>query len=198
MTKLLLSLTLMVFLGALHQSSGQLRTVDWKNFAYPWYPADTNPPYKTRTLRLRNGEFEVQGNSKRKIENLSMSLSNVSYVDVTGDGKEDAIVTLGGVETFNSFTGCIFIYTMHRGRLRLSWRHEIGDRAAGGLRRVKAGARTITVEQYDNQASAMCCPKKYVRSVYSWTGRGFVKIRSQILENEYGNATFLGYADSSL
>jgi hypothetical protein len=72
MTKILLSLTLIIFLGALHQTSAQIRSVDWKNFTYPWYPANTNPPHKTRILRLRNGQFEVYGNRKKKIENLSM------------------------------------------------------------------------------------------------------------------------------
>lgn len=87
MTKLLLSLAFITFIGAGHQSVAQVRSVDWKNFTYPWYPADTKPPYRTRNLPLRNGEFEVHGNSYKKIENVSMRLANASYVDVTGDGK---------------------------------------------------------------------------------------------------------------
>jgi hypothetical protein len=86
---------------------------------------------------------------------------------------------------------------MRAGRLRLLWRHETGDCAAGGLRKVKAGRRTLRIEHYDNEASAMCCPKKYVRLIYTWNGRRFLKTQSETLENAHGNAAFLGYADGS-
>jgi hypothetical protein len=197
MTGIFISLSFLVLIAPLHQSSAQIRSVDWENFTYPWYPSDTHPPYKVRKLTLVNGEFIVYQNRKRRIENLSVQFANASYADLTGDGREEAIVTISGTETFNSFTGCIFVYTIRAGKLALLWRHEIGDRAAGGLRRIKAGDRMLTVEQYDNEASAMCCPKKYVRSVYAWNGRRFLRTKSETLENAHGNAAFLGYADNS-
>jgi hypothetical protein len=176
MTKLFLSIV--IVLASLHSCGAQIRSVDWKNFTYPWYPADTNPPHQARKITLVKGEFEVEANRKRRIENLSVSFANVSYSDLTGDTREEAIVTISGTETFNSFTGCIFIYTMKRGKLRLLWRHEIGDRGVGGLKDLKVVNRNLLVEQYEGNCPG--CMDRWRRVSYRWNGRGFRIVKSQL------------------
>jgi len=176
MTKLLLSL--LIILAIFQICGAQIRSVDWKNFTYPWYPADTRPPYRARKITLFNGEFQVGANRRRNIENLWVTFSNVTYADLTGDGRDEAIVVINGIETFNSGTGCIFIYTMSRSKLRLLWQHETGDRGMGGLKELKIVNRDLLVEQYEGN-TCMACTDRWRRTLYRWDGRRFRVAKSQ-------------------
>ena len=177
MKKLLLSSVVLFILAPVYTCSAQIRSIDWKNFTYPWYPADTNPPYRSRKITLVRGEFIVYANPGKKIENLSMSFANAKYSDLTGDGREEAIVTISGTETFNSFTGCIFVYSLKRGKLSLIWQHEIGDRGIGGLKDLKVVDRNLVIEQYNGRCPG--CMERFRRSYYRWDGRRLRKIKSQ-------------------
>ena len=183
-----------------NETTQPIRSIDFRNFTYPWYPSDTRPPYKNRTITLKDGEFQIDATLARKIENLWITFGNASYSDLTGDGSDEAIVTIGGIETFNSGTGCIFIYQMNGSVLKLLWKHETGDRAAGGLRSIRVTDGDLVVEQYDmdlKKETGLCCPKRYVRTSYRWTGKEFRAISREILPNEFENAKFLGYPSNS-
>ncbi len=172
-------LSIVVVLGSFPICGAQIRSVDWKNFSYPWYPADTRPPYRGRKITLVNGEFKVDANRRRNIENLWVTFSNVAYADLTGDGRDEAIVLINGIETFNSGTGCIFVYTMSRGRLRLLWLHETGDRGMGGLKELKVVNRDLLVEQYEDNR-CMACTDRWRRTLYRWNGRRFRIAKSEV------------------
>lgn len=176
---------------------GSIRSVDFKNFTYPWYPEGYVPPYKDRKVTLRDGEMRVDAAPGTKVENVWLTLDNVSYSDLTGDGEEEAIVTVGGVTTFNSGAACIFVYAAEGGAPKLLWSHETGDRAYGGLRSIRVEDGNLIVEQYDSKfgekETPACCPKGFTRSYYRWDGAHFEKIKSETLPNEYENARFLGY-----
>jgi hypothetical protein len=172
----------------------QIHSVDFKNFIYPWYPEGCAPDYKKRKITLKDGEFVVYADYPKKIENVWITLDDVSYIDVTHDGQEEAIVTLGGVVTTNSGAGCVFVYTIKNGKPLLLWKHETGDRANGGLRKLFIQDENLIVEQYsDKEGGGLCCPKIYIRTKYKWDGNRFVEIQSETLKNEYNNAEFLGY-----
>jgi hypothetical protein len=173
-----------------------IRSVDFRNFTYPWYPADTRPPHKSRTVKLKDGQFEVDAIPEKKIENLWITFDNVSYADLTGDNHDEAIVVIGGIETFNSGTGCIFIYAMNGEAMKLLWKHEIGDRAAGGLRSMRFSDKDLIVEQYDmdlKKETGLCCPKRYIRTRYRWDGQAFKAVTRERFPNEFDSAKFIGY-----
>jgi hypothetical protein len=176
-----------------------IRSLDFKNFTYPWYPSYLKAPHGSREVSLRDGKFEIAEDKQAGIDNLILELDNVSYADLTKDDKKEAIVTIAGIETFNSFLNCIFIYAVGDGKQRLLWRHQTGDRADGGLRRVAVEDHTLVIEQYTRSEGdgGLCCPRKFIRSYYSWNGRGLKKMSSKKLSNEYENARFLGYPDQS-
>ena len=180
---------------------GSIRAVDFKNFTYPWYPEGYEPPHEGRKAVLRDGEMRVDAIPSKKIENVWLTLDNVSYSDLTGDGKEEAIVTVGGVTTFNSGVACILVYTMMEESPKLLWLHETGDRAYGGLRRLRVENNDLVVEQYNSKfgvnETPACCPKEFIRSYYRWDGEQFQKIKSEAMPNEYDNAKFLGYSSTS-
>jgi hypothetical protein len=175
--------------------SRTVRSIDFKNFTYPWYPSFLKPPTGVRELRLQDGKFEVDEDKLAQIANFIVELEDVSYVDLLGTGEEQAIVTLSGIETFNSFVGNVFIFGVQKNKPVVLWQHEIGDRADGGLRRIAVEDRVLVVEQYQRTVGdgGLCCPKIFVRSYYKWNGDQFQKTKSATMPNDYGNARFLGY-----
>jgi hypothetical protein len=181
--------------------ASRIKTIDFKNFSYPWYPSDYTPPHGERKITLHNGEMKVE--AARNTDRLWASLANVSYADLTGDDQEEAIVTVTTNFDPNGSVACIFVYTLKSGEPRLLWSHETGDRANGGLRSLRIEGFDLLVEQYDikfdsakgsyEEATALCCPKRFIRSHYRWNGEHFEKSKSETLTNEYDNARFLGY-----
>lgn len=186
---------------SLNSPSSPIRKVDFKNFTYPWYPTGYVPPNGRRQIRLQSGEMKVE--AAKNTDRLWASLANVSYADLTGDGKEEAIVTVVTNFDPNGSLGCIFIYNIGTGEPRLLWSHETGDRANAGLRSIRVEGLDLVVEQYDikfdwpkgkyEDETALCCPKRFIRSHYRWDGEHFEKSKSETLPNEYNNARFLGY-----
>jgi hypothetical protein len=176
-------------------NSDPIRQIDFKNFTYPWYPSFLKSPRPTRQVALHDGKFEVIEDQRADIKNLMLELEDVSYSDLTGDGKEEAIVTISGVSVFNRFVGSIFLYTVTGKQQKLLWQHEIGDRADGGLRRIAVEGRFVIVEQYQRSEGdgGLCCPKQFVRTSLRWNGLSFERIKKETLTNEYDNAEFLGY-----
>jgi hypothetical protein len=145
-------------------------------------------------ITLSDGKLEI-ATTRPGTGNLSLELENVSYADVIGDGKEDAIVTVAGITGANRFLGAVFVYTIEKDEPRLLWQHETGDRADGGLRRISVENGMLTLEEYtrSERDGGLCCPKKFIRSSYRWNGEDFEKSKAETLPNEYDNARFLGY-----
>lgn len=178
-----------------------IRKIDFKNFTYPWYPTDYTPPHGERKITLRDGDMKVD--AAKNTDRLWASLANVSYADLTGDGQEEAIVTVTTNFDPNGSVACIFVYTLRSDEPKLLWSHETGDRANGGLRSLRVEGFDLVVEQYDikfdqakgsyEEGTALCCPKRFIRSHYRWDGEHFEKSKSETLPNEYDNARFLGY-----
>jgi hypothetical protein len=173
-----------------------IRDVDFKNFTYPWYPSFLKSRW--RELTLHDGKLEIEEDRQTGIENLSLELDDVSYVNLRGDTQEEAIVTIAGIAGVNSFLNGVFIYDIEKEKPKLLWQHETGDRANGGLRRIAVESGMLTLEEYARSEGdgGLCCPKIFIRSNYRWSGNHFQKISSETLPNEYKNAEFLGYGSS--
>jgi len=85
-----------------------------------------------------------EGNEPRSFEFV-----NVAYADLTGDDREEAVVTLSIRSGGTSRTHCIFVYTLSGESPELLWVHETGDRAVEGLRNAYIQDRSLVIEQYD-------------------------------------------------
>lgn len=171
--------------------SQAIRSVDFKNFTYPaCVGMKTGPLSKANSLSLSNGELEV-GDLRKNEEPVNISVSNVSYHDLTGDGQEEAVVSLTYLFYPHGSAGCAFIYTPNNNRPRLLWREGFER-----LRRLAVGNRGIIFEDYMfSPSDAYCCPKKYSRIVYRWDGKRFSKVRRHVLANDYEDGRFLGYRE---
>jgi hypothetical protein len=143
-----------------------IRRVDFRNFVY-----DTGG----ESLRVRRGRGIYRGQGEEvfayRVERVS-----VTYGDLTGDGREEAAVTLyytgGGTGAFSKG----FVFSSRRGRLALLASFEGGDRADGGIREVSIGGGLLRVrrnepERIDKVPVGLCCPVYLITTTYRWDGR---------------------------
>lgn len=87
-----------------------IRTVDFKNFVYPVCPSIRREILsKSKDISLRNGELEIPRGVQGNEDPIDFSLSNVAYHDLTGDDKEEAIVTLTSFLYPHGSSNCTFI-----------------------------------------------------------------------------------------
>ena len=159
-----------------------IRNVDFANFDYPRLEAPG-------LLRVRNGERPPKRRTPIGLPlDISVSLADVTYGDVTGDGQEDAIVDLEWETGGTAHPNFIYVYTMKRKTPRLVWAFETGDRADGGKKNVFAQDEELIIELYgkdkvigrdlyadDGVHMGDCCPTLFTRTRYRWDGRRFRK-----------------------
>jgi hypothetical protein len=155
-----------------------IRKVDFKNFRYE------GPDDLPESFTLRDGEKSfVMG------KEMGFSLGNVSYGDLTGDGNEEAILTIGVQTGGSAMPTLVFVYSIKHGRPKQIWKFATGDRADGGLREVFASSNELVVEvngvtkwvngtwktttPEENRRGA-CCATVYTRSKFRWNGKVFV------------------------
>jgi hypothetical protein len=148
-----------------------IRRIDFKNFVYD---ADGE------NVRVRRGRGSYSGQAEGDFS-YSVERVQVSYGDLTGDGREEAAVTLyytgGGTGAFSKG----FVFTMRRGRLALLAPFEGGDRAAGGIREAAVEGGLLRVrrnepERMNDVPVGLCCPVSVITTRYRWDGRGLVRV----------------------
>jgi hypothetical protein len=137
------------------------------------------------------------------------SLVNVIHGDVTGDGKEEALVVHSQSTRGSAIPYFVYVYTVSRDKPKLLWSFYAGERGDGGLRQIAAESGDLVVELYGrdrvvNGGTSMeednigvCCPKFYTRSRYEWRGGRFrLKGKEAALPNPQGNAALLESRDN--
>ena len=93
-----------------------IRKVDFLNFTYPssLCSVEFGRQGIGKTVRVRDGEF------KNKSVYFAVADNRIIYADVTGDGREDAIVPIDcGAITANFTLSEVYIYTIKDGRATL-------------------------------------------------------------------------------
>ena len=103
--------------------------IDFKNQTYPM---SVNLSYTTtfrrRTVRLKDGSYEYR--DRRGPGGAQYDLRNVDYVDVSGDGKKEAVVRISQVICGVSCDGgsdFFYFYSIDHGKPRLLSRLETGS-----------------------------------------------------------------------
>ena len=117
-----------------------------------------------------------------------MDVAPIEYGDVTGDGREEAMVVLYAEVGGTSSSSDVFIYTLRDARPVLLWKFATGDRADGGLRRIYAENGQLVVELAgknkiigsdlyapDGTRTGACCPSVFTRTRYKWIRGRFVR-----------------------
>src|SRR5262245_53424758 len=180
-----------------------IRAVDFRNFSYPETEGLHIPHSRKRSFKLKDGALPETRDKQGFVDGMGIDLSAVSYGDVTGDGKDEALQTMSIVTGGSALPDSVYIYTLKESKPRLLWAFDTGDRADGGLRRVKAENGRLLVELYgngkipgkdfgaeDKTNRGACCPMFFTRARYKWTGNAFrLASKPKVLPNPTQNAS---------
>ena len=140
-----------------------IRSVDFKNFTYE-VACLSESPIK---VPVKDGEFQSEKEVDGYIERFYFFVGDIAYGDLTGDGKDEAIVigacNTGGSGNFSEG----FVFAMQGGGPALIARIPGGDRAYGGLRSTRVEDGILVVESNDaGERGGACCPEFVVTNRY--------------------------------
>ena len=187
-------LLLLIAPNVVPQTPGvSIRPIDFGNFRYPAHTG--NLTYSSRTAKgkptytLRDGELKPKYDKRGHPITMWLKLGDVDYVDLTGDGREEAVVDLAWITGGSAMPDLVYIYTFRNGRPKLLWAFETGDRADGGLKDIRAEGGKLVVELYgkdkiighdlfgnDDTKNGDCCPSMFTRTKYVWRGNRFRRL----------------------
>jgi hypothetical protein len=155
-----------------------IRQVDFKNFSYPlsshllghtrlqWLDPAPGGPIKKPPVRLVNG-MDAAGSP-------GFALQSVDYADLTGNGREDAVVVLRYDSGATQNTHYVYIYALDHGQPKLLAYCHTGGGANLGLRKAYAEQGQLVIEMLDRQSvPGNCCAAGFVRMRYKWHDGGF-------------------------
>jgi len=162
-----------ILLFAVGLPAQTIRQVDFKNFAYPMSGPRFGhdrlkwlDPSKPGHIRLTNGS------DRQRLP--TFTFESVKYADVTGDGREDAIVVLDFHSGGTQQSLYVYIYSFVDGKPKLLAYCYTGDRAYSGLYRAYGEHGILVVELFDPEKRlADCCSSGLVRTRYKWNGQRF-------------------------
>jgi len=177
---------LILIASELADAQKSIRQVDFKNFTYPfsgtllghdrlqWLDMPREAHSNRKPIHLVNGDdltklssSLIGGHEYTQWEGFT--LQSVNFADVTGDGKDDAIVVLkydtGGTQK----THYVYIYSFDDGKPKLLAYCHTGDRAYSGLYKVYGERGALVFELLDpKKRSGDCCSSGFVRTRYKW------------------------------
>ena len=179
-------------------TSSPLGNIDFKNFTYPLPRGWQNPDGSD--LVLTNGWIEpisvdtdigmdpdeiAERKARRRI---GASYVTTKFLDVSGDGQDEAVVILKIETTGWAIPQIVYIYEWKDEKPELIWYFRTGDRADGGLKDIRVENGQLVVELYGQDRfllgetetgkitgdeEQLCCPTFFTRTFYKWNGRNF-------------------------
>jgi len=192
-------------------ANGDIGTFDFRNFTYP-LPRGWQHP-EARDIKLDNGKVkpiaanvseemsdEVRAEA-RASRRIGMSYVTTRFMDVTGDGNDEAVVILKVETTGNAIPQLVYVYEWKDGKPELIWNFRTGDRADGGLKDIRTEDGLVTVELYGQDRfvlgevetskitgdeEQLCCPTFFTLTNYKWNGKSF-PIQGKRLTYEVAN-----------
>jgi hypothetical protein len=162
---------------------GDFKQIDFKNYSYP-YKFDYG---RKINIALKNGEYEYDIENDRGWFNLS----DVYYVDLTGNGNPEAIVLLWHVScgmSCDGGAGLFYIYTVHQNKLKPIWQYETGSIKYGcGLKSFTVKNRKIIMELFRrcsnvrDESGAAFQAEDITRFTFVFNGRKIVEERGEFI-----------------
>ena len=180
-------------------TDSELGQFDFRNFTYP-LPRGWRHP-ESKDITLDNGkikpiaanvsddmsdEMRAEAKASRRI---GMSYVTTRFIDLTGDGKDEAVVILKVETAGSAIPQLVYVYEWKDGKPELIWNFRTGDRADGGLKDIRVENGVVVVELYGQDRfllgetetskitgdeEQLCCPLFFTRTNYKWNGRTFL------------------------
>lgn len=186
-------------------STSPLASFDFKNFTYPLPRGWQNPDGSDLTLIDGHVEpiskfvdedmADEEKLEARATRRIGMSYVTTKYMDVTGDGHDEALVVLKVETTGNAIPQLVYVYEWKDGKPELIWNFRTGDRADGGLKDIRVEHGEFIVELFGQDRfllgetetgkitgdeEQLCCPTYFTRTYYKWNGRNFLMQRKRL------------------
>ena len=180
-------------------TTSPLSAFNFKDFTYPLPRGWQNPDGSDLTLidgrvvpvsKFASEDMEDDEKAEaRATRRIGMSYVTTKYLDVTGDGQDEAIVILKVETTGNAIPQLVYIYEWKDDKPELLWNFRTGDRADGGLKDMRIENGLLVVELYGQDRfllgetetgkitgdeEQLCCPTSFTRTLYKWNGRNFL------------------------
>jgi hypothetical protein len=160
-------------------AQADIHKIDFKNFTHSVHCIGESP----ENITVKNGEYSKEKQEDGYVDRFYFNIFNVTYGDVTGDGKDDAIVlgscNTGGTGNFSEG----FVYTMKGTKAALVGRIPGGDRAYGGLRTANAAGGLLVVESNDvGEEGGACCPQYILTTKYKLAAGKLQKVGAALKE----------------
>lgn len=153
---------------------------DFKNYTYPlpigWQGAGM------REVTLEKGIYQMSQ------EHVGASYIGTKFGDVTGDGREEAIVVVR-IDTGGSANPqIVYIFEWKDDKPEMIWYFRTGDRADGGIKDLRAENGELVLQLYGQDrylvgqletmritgdVEQICCPSYFTRTRYKWDGANF-------------------------
>ncbi len=162
------------------------KQIDFENFSYPYKFS-----YNGRKINftLKDGEYEFDLTDDRGWFNFS----DVFYVDLTNDGKPEAIVMLWHVScgaSCDGGAGLIYVYQSGQSKLKPLWQFETGSLGYGcGLKSFTVKDKKITMELFgrcsnekeDSSAMGKFQVKDTTRLIFGFNGKKLVEEKQELI-----------------
>jgi hypothetical protein len=147
----MLNLSLMVLLAAA-APAGDIHKTDFRSFTYLPGCADFESSEPHVPVQVTGGRFEGKAGTDQ--EGLFFQVQEIHYGDLTGDGRDEAVVqticNTGGSGQFDEG----FVYALKDGKPVLIGRVPGGDRAMGSVRCVRFEDGDLKVDRVGNDSGA--------------------------------------------
>lgn len=186
-------------------TTSPLGSFDFKNFTYPLPRGWQNPDGSD--LKLTDGKLvpvskfiddDMGDDEKMEVRasrRIGMSYVTTKFIDLTGDGQDEAIVILKVETTGNAIPQLVYVFEWKDDAPKLIWNFRTGDRADGGLKDIRVENGEVVVELYGQDRfiigetetnkitgdeEQLCCPTYFTRTTYKWNGSSFQLQRKRL------------------
>jgi len=166
--------------------SADIRTIDFKNFSFPWAHPNGWPdhlqwmsPRLKQHIELVNGKWDDRDATERAAERpfSGLTLEDVRFAKLTGSASEDAIVVLRYDSGGTQYHYWVYIYGEACGTPKLLAYFHAGDRAQFGLYQIFEKDRMLNVRLFDPKLQeGDCCSSGYLNYRFRWNGVGFATV----------------------
>ena len=183
------------------KTTSPIGTFDFKNYTYELPRGWQNPDGST-DITLTNGriapiegktnsdDMSPEDKAEMKLgRRIGMSYVTTKYMDVNGDGEDEAVVILKIETAGSAVPQLVYIFGWKDGKPDLIWPFRTGDRADGGLKDMRVENGLLVVELYGQDRfilgqtetgkitgdyEQLCCPSYFTRNFYKWNGKNFL------------------------
>lgn len=181
--------------GAQHPSGQQLKNppdssagatlpevhrIDFRNSIYVALPSDRKDYRLPESIQVKDGEFKAG----KEMDEVYFSIASIEYGDLTGDGREEAVVhATCGMSMGNGWADDFYIYAMDKGHVESLGTLGSREMTRDYLRRQPDGVlwRVSSVKVKDGKLDiewfadgSHAAPQFIVTLEYWWNGHAFV------------------------